>query len=203
LPFSPPHRYGLAIHTSSPQLGLAIDNQEGDRRWRSWDLDRALSNYFHQYLLEFLAPQTWQDLAFLAIAKGPGSFTSTRIGLVTGRTLAQQFTLPLFTVSSLAAFAWSQRQAYPTDTYLALQMPANRGQLYVGIYRGNQVYLTDTLMTSDQWCDTLGGLSIAYERLETPTAIGSHAPDILDLAALDWQTGKRPHWSAAFPFYGT
>ncbi|MEG3439751.1 tRNA (adenosine(37)-N6)-threonylcarbamoyltransferase complex dimerization subunit type 1 TsaB [Pannus brasiliensis CCIBt3594] len=194
--------YGLAIHTSSPQLGLALDNRQGDRIWRTWDLDRDLSNYFHQYLAEFLARRTWEDLDFIAVAKGPGSFTSTRIGLVTVRTLAQQFDLPLYTVSSLAAFAWSRRKDYPEDTYLALQMPATRGQLYTGIYRGNSVYLPDSLLTPSEWSDTLDRLTLPYQLLETPSHLGMNAPDVLDLAEIDRSAGKSPHWSSALPFYG-
>ncbi|MFN7248432.1 MAG: tRNA (adenosine(37)-N6)-threonylcarbamoyltransferase complex dimerization subunit type 1 TsaB, partial [Microcystis sp.] len=123
-------------------------------------------------------------------------------GIVTGRTLAQQLQLQIFTVSSLAAFAWSQRDFYPLDTHLALEMPATRGKLYVGIYRGNRVYLADSLMTPEQWQQTLENLTISYQRLATPNYLGINAPDILDLAHLDWQTGKRPHWSEALPFYG-
>jgi tRNA A37 threonylcarbamoyladenosine modification protein TsaB len=81
-------------------------------------------------------------------------------------------------------------------------MPATRGQLYVGIYRGNRVYLADSLMTPEQWQQTLENLTIPYQRLATPSYLGINAPAILDLAHLDWQTGKRPHWSEALPFYG-
>jgi tRNA threonylcarbamoyl adenosine modification protein YeaZ len=179
-----------------------MSNFIGDSRQQTWDLDRDLLNLLHPYLREFLAPQKWADIAFLATAKGPGSFTSTRIGLVTGRTLAQQLQIPVFAVSSLAAFAWSKRDFYPADTYLALEMPATRGQLYGGIYRGDRVYLSDTLMTSEQWQQTLEKLAIPYQRLTTPHYLGVNAPDILDLAYLDWQRGKRPHWSEALPFYG-
>jgi tRNA threonylcarbamoyl adenosine modification protein YeaZ len=194
--------YGLALHTSSPQLGLAISNFTDDSRQQTWDLDRDLANLCHPYLRQFLAPQKWTDIAFLATAKGPGSFTSTRIGLVTGRTLAQQLQIPIFAVSSLAAFAWSKRGFYPADAYLALEMTATRGQLYVGIYQGNSVYLADTLMTQENWQQTLEKLTISYQRLATPDYLGINAPDILDLAYLDWQAGKRPDWSAALPFYG-
>jgi tRNA threonylcarbamoyladenosine biosynthesis protein TsaB len=194
--------YGLALHTSSPQLGLAISNFTSDRRQQTWDLDRDLSNLFHPYLREFLAPQKWTDLAFLATAKGPGSFTSTRIGLVTARTLGQQLQIPIFPISSLAAFAWSKHDFYAPEIHLALEMPATRGQLYVGIYRGNSVYLSDTLMTPENWQQTLEKLTIPHQKLEIPSYLGINAPDILDLAYLDWQAGKRPHWSEALPFYG-
>jgi tRNA threonylcarbamoyladenosine biosynthesis protein TsaB len=196
-------RYGLAIHTTSPQLGLALDNRQGDRSWHTWDLDRDLSNSFHSCLQEFLGSRTWQDLEWIAVAKGPGSFTSTRIGIVTARTLAQQFALPVYTVSSLAAYAWSEREHYPEDTYLALQMPATRGQWYTGIYRGNTCYQEDILVSADRWQERLDRLTIPYQRLETPSDLGFTAPDVLDLAYLERQTGKIPLWTEALPFYGT
>ena len=76
-------KYGLALHTTSPDLGLAIANFAGDIRSSTWELGLDLSSYLHQYLKEFLQPQTWSDLGFIAVAKGPGSFTATRIGVVT------------------------------------------------------------------------------------------------------------------------
>ena len=57
-------------------------------------------------------------------------------------------------------------------------------------------------MTPEQWQQTLENLTIPYQKLATPNYLGINAPDILDLAYLDWQTGKRPHWSEALPFYG-
>ena len=62
MPILNPQKYGLALHTTSPQLGLAIGNFAGDTRCSTWDLGLDLSTYLHQYLREFLQPQTWQDL---------------------------------------------------------------------------------------------------------------------------------------------
>lgn len=126
--------YGLAIHTSSPDLGLAINNFDGDSRCCTWNLGQNLSSQFHQYLAEFLLPQTWSDLAWLAVAKGPGGFTGTRIGVVAARTLAQQLNIPLYAISSLAAFAWEHRDQTLNHQIIAVQMPAQRGQLFTAIY---------------------------------------------------------------------
>ena len=101
-------KYGLALHTASRELGLAISNFAGDSRCQTWNLDRDLATHLHQYLVEFIQPQTWADLAFIAVAKGPGGFTGTRMGMVTARTLAQQLDIPVFAVSTLAAVAWAQ-----------------------------------------------------------------------------------------------
>jgi tRNA threonylcarbamoyl adenosine modification protein YeaZ len=201
-------RYALALHTSSPQLGLSINNFVGESRTQTWDLDRELSTYLHQYLFEFLAPQTWQDLAFLAVAKGPGSFTSTRIGMVVARTLAQQLEIPLFAISTLAAFARSQPNNEDGESAIAIQMPATRGQLYVGVYQPTpstaaiSTLVPDTVMTPEAWQITLEKLEIAYKFIETPNYLGNNADSLLALAKEAWDLGKLPSWQEALPFYG-
>jgi tRNA threonylcarbamoyl adenosine modification protein YeaZ len=201
-------QYGLALHTSSSQLGLSLSNFVGDSRCQTWDLDRELFTYLHQYLLDFLHPQTWQELAFIAVAKGPGSFTSTRIGVVTARTLAQQLDVPLFAISSLATFAWSQRELVPPESLIAVEMAATRGQLYGGIYRclgenfSNFVYLPDAQFTPEKWQEILAELPAHYQCFSAPVNSGNIVTSLLDLAYQNWQQGKRPHWSEALPFYG-
>lgn len=218
-----PKAYGFAIHTSSPQLGLALSNFAGDSRSQTWDLGRDLSTHFHQYLAEFLKPQIWTDLAFIAVAKGPGSFTSTRIGVVTARTLAQQLDIPLFGVSTLAAVAWekyrelgilinseiiSSPKSQISNRVFALSMPAQRGQLYTAIYQASSLnsaltqMLPDAVMTPDIWQQALDNLEMPYQLIDVPAELGITAMSVLELAYLDWQQGKCPHWSEALPFYG-
>ena len=43
-------KYGLAIHTTSPELGLAISNFGEYTRSQTWNLGRDLSNNLHQKL---------------------------------------------------------------------------------------------------------------------------------------------------------
>ena len=124
-------KYGLALHTSSPALGLAISSNADDARCQTWDLGRETSNYLHSHLLEFLSPQTWQDLSWIAVAKGPGGFTGTRLAVVTARTLGQQLNIPVFTISSLAAIAWQ----LPHHGSMAISMSAQRDEVFGAIYQ--------------------------------------------------------------------
>lgn len=211
-------KYGLALHTSSPELGLALSNFAGDSRYSTWDLGRSLSTHLHQHLADFIQPQTWADLAFIAVAKGPGSFTSTRIGLVTARTLAQQLGIPLFAISTLAAVAYShsideasslEKNAIITESFVkAVDLPAQRGQLFAAIYQLNRVdlglieLLPDTVLMPEVWQQKLAQLPTASQIIHAPTNLGTSVSSVLELAYLNWKQGKLPEWSEALPFYG-
>lgn len=200
-------QYGLAIHTASPDLGLAIDNFAGTARSQVWQLGRNLSTHLHVHLAEFLQPQTWTDLAFLAVAQGPGGFTGTRLGVVTARTLAQQLELPLFAVSTLAAIAYThadQTEQMPHN--LAVQMLAQRGEVFGAIYQpspdGMQTLLPDTVMRLEQWQQTLATWANPYHLIQAEEGLGASVSSVLALAQHDRQQGLCPHWSETLPFYG-
>ena len=192
--------YALAIHTSSPDLGLAISNFSEDQRSQVWNLGRDLSGVLPIYLAEFLQPQTWNDLAFLAVAIGPGGFTGTRIGVVAARTLAQQLDIPLFGISSLAAIAYHSN----IRGAIAVQMPAQRGELHTAIYQRSEPFTTlqsDTVLTPEAWQARLDQHQ-PTQVIQADPAQGQSVTSVLELAYLNWQKGQRPHWSETLPFYG-
>jgi tRNA threonylcarbamoyl adenosine modification protein YeaZ len=191
---------GLAIHTGSPELGFAIDNFQGDARAAAWDLGRDASNQLHDRLQAFLPPQTWADLAFIAVAIGPGGFTGTRLGVVLGRTLAQQLAIPLFGVSSLQAIAQATVTTAPT---IAVQMPAQRGELYGSVYQQpDQVaVLPDQVIHPEVWQTMLNKFPEATI-VEAIALQGRYAPNLLTIAQQRWLAGERPDWATVLPYYG-
>ena len=200
-------KYGLALNTASRELGLAISNFAGDSRCQTWNLDRDLATHLHQYLVEFIGPQTWADLAFIAVAKGPGGFTGTRMGMVTARTLAQQLDIPVFAISTLAAVACSSSKKSISTQDIAVQMPAQRGQLFGAVYSVNQdsgltELFPDTVMTAESWQEKLETWENSYQLIEVGSELGWSVSSVLELAYLEWQMGSRPDWSDALPFYG-
>ncbi len=201
--------YALALYTAGPELGLGLTNFKTPGRYQAWHLGRDLSVYLHNHLAEFLSLQTWVDLAFIAVARGPGSFTGTRIGMVTARTLAQQLQIPLFAVSTLEAAAWATNHDLES-TLLAVEMPAQSGQVYGAVYKVEASGLIglecpEQLLTHEQWQQRLEELKPPYQRVQ----ISESNPNTIDLcqavlqiAYWHWKNGDRPHWSAALPFYG-
>jgi tRNA threonylcarbamoyl adenosine modification protein YeaZ len=198
--------YGLAIHTASPDLGLALGQLGGDRRQQVWNLGRDLSTQLHQYLAEFQAPHPWTDLGLIAVAKGPGGFTGTRLGVVTARALAQQLDIPLFAVSTLAAVAWGASADLPPGQAIAVEMLAQRGEIFGALYRavGESLValLPDRIFTVTEWQNALDQYPEPYHRIQATGGLGASVAGVLDLAEQAWQTGDRPHWSEALPFYG-
>ncbi|MBE9046012.1 tRNA (adenosine(37)-N6)-threonylcarbamoyltransferase complex dimerization subunit type 1 TsaB [Pleurocapsales cyanobacterium LEGE 10410] len=198
-------QYAIALHTSTPQLGITVNNYAGDSRLGIWDLGRGLSSQLHQHLQEILVPQTWQDLQFIAVAKGPGGFTGTRVGVVTARTIAQQLNIPLFGISNLAAVAAAHQMS--GDRLLAVQMAARREQLFVAIYQLDELghlkpYLEDTLMSVATWQATLANLEFPHRLIIAEDSIAATVTNVLDLAYAAWQQETHPHWSEIVPYYG-
>ncbi len=203
---------GLALHTSSPALGLAIGNKD-DIRSQTWDLGRETSNYLHPYLKDFLTPQTWQDLGWIAVSNGPGGFTGTRLAVVTARILAQQLELPVFAISSLAAVAWSK----DICGAIAVSMPAQRGEVFGAVY-GRKIVggaspaenrnelttiLPDAVFSATDWDKQLVDLHPTYHQIVPQSAnLAATVTSIFALAQLAYDRGQRPHWSSVLPFYG-
>ena len=252
--------YALAIHTSSPDLGLAMASLAdlsssgqsssdlsssdqsssdlsssdrsgsalshgdrshadlpGDRRSQVWPLGREISSQLHLYLQDFLQPHTWSDLAYLAVAIGPGSFTGTRIGVVTARTLAQQLKIPLFGISSLGAIAWQAAAAmYHTDPdrpiQIAVHMAAQRQAVHGAIYRMQRspqdgqatlvALVPDAVFSQEGWQACLAAHPKPDHWVEAIDGLGESVVSILTLAHLAWQQGHRPDWSSVLPTYG-
>lgn len=200
-------QYGLAIHTTTPQLGIVIDNFAGDSRHQVWDLGRDLSSCLHQYLQQILEPKTWQDIQFIAVAKGPGGFTGTRIGVVAARTLGQQLDIPVYGISTLAAVAHSLLKVIKPDSLVAVQMHTRREQLFVAIYQVSSEgiwydYLADTTTNETQWQQTLASIKQPYQLVTVSDEIAHTVDSVLSLAYARYCQGLKSQWSEVVPFYG-
>lgn len=219
-----PLHYALALHTTTPDLGLALgpwEREKSDpeqRRFVVLPLGREMAATLHQHLQTFLEPQVWSDLKCLAVAKGPGGFTGTRLGLVTARTIAQQLDLPLFALSTLETLALhhalrDHHAALGTWTHtVAVSLPAQRGQLFGAIYRcfadrPPEAIVLDDVYEPTAWQSTLERHGPDQVLTLTATDPLAHSVEtLLDLAQGYWHLEdpslSRPHWLQALPFYG-
>jgi tRNA threonylcarbamoyladenosine biosynthesis protein TsaB len=124
----------LAVDTSTQWMGLALYDDEqiiGETIWQthnhhSVELAPAVESLFTRSGI------TGKDLRVLAVATGPGSFTSLRIGMAFVKGLSLALNLPVIGIPSLDITV----AAVPVqDIALAAVLQAGRGRLAVGWYR--------------------------------------------------------------------
>ena len=99
----------LAFHSCSSTLGVALINN-GEWRSAAFPLARQMANGLFTAVAELLPASRWNELSWLAVATGPGSFTGTRLTVVLARTLAQQLQKPLYGWGSLRLIAERRQQ---------------------------------------------------------------------------------------------
>jgi tRNA threonylcarbamoyladenosine biosynthesis protein TsaB len=103
------------------------------------------------------------DVDALVVGTGPGSFTSTRIGLAAARGLALALDLPVAGVSTLDALAAARADAFPI-------VDARRGEVFVS---GPRAVAPDDLeLEPGTLC--VGNGAVLYRR--TLERLGGHVP---------------------------
>ena len=151
----------LAIDTSNDELGIALmknDKIIGElittsKNNHSEKLMPAIVDLMHRIEIS----QT--DLSNIIVTRGPGSYTGSRVGLTTAKTMAWGQNIPLFTVSSLALLAMNGRMS---SYYICPFYNARRGAVYTGLYKWQQNQLIEvrkeTNLAMEAWLNELVSL---------------------------------------------
>jgi tRNA threonylcarbamoyladenosine biosynthesis protein TsaB len=124
----------LAVDTSTAQVGLALYDGAQTIAEYAWRSSQRHTVELAPAVQELLARcgVTMDDLRALAVALGPGSFTSLRVGLSLVKGLALARGLPLIGVPTLDILAAAQ----PASRLpLAVVIQAGRGRLALGWYK--------------------------------------------------------------------
>ena len=101
-------KFLLALHSSSQSFGIAIkdtENSEKIIRSEVFNIGRSLSNKLFSCIETMLPRKFWKQIIRISVAKGPGSFTSTRLTISMARTIAQQIDCSLDSMSSFHLMA--------------------------------------------------------------------------------------------------
>ncbi len=98
------------------------------------NLDQTHSQRLMPQIIDLMTSCGYQpeELTGIGVAKGPGSFTGTRIGLATAKTLAQSLELPIVGISTLKVLAYSLKHV---SSYICPLIDARGGRLFTGLYR--------------------------------------------------------------------
>jgi tRNA threonylcarbamoyladenosine biosynthesis protein TsaB len=101
-------KYLLALHSCSESFGIAIKDTENTGtiiKSEVFNIGRSLSNKLFS-CIETIIPKTfWKQIDRIAVANGPGSYTSTRLTISMARTIAQQIGCSIDSMSTFHLMA--------------------------------------------------------------------------------------------------
>lgn len=134
---NPPTLPLLAIESATDALSVAVLGAEGVLAYAE---DAGLRRHSSALLplIDATLRRTGLDLgglAAMAIASGPGSFTSLRIGLATLKGLAFGRAIPVVGVSTLEVMAAAALAQAGSGAEVLALLDARRGQWYAGAWR--------------------------------------------------------------------
>ena len=194
----------LALHSSAGELGVGwrpLDGSAPDRM-ATFDLGRTLANALLTCVEQVCPASQWPALGRLAVATGPGGFTSTRLTVVLARTLAQQLQLPLDGVGSWLLIA--RRLGLEAPAWLVQELP--RRGLVAGLYApdplgagGVQERLAPRLYADAAALQARQPAPCRVVVVDVAADLGS----LLDLASQAHRAGREAPWQPVLPLYAT
>jgi tRNA threonylcarbamoyladenosine biosynthesis protein TsaB len=123
----------LGIETSGETASLALRDGDTIVASRAFPSRTSLCERLAAEIgsaLEHLGGDVSLDA--IAVSRGPGSFTSLRIGVVTAKALAHRFRLPLVGVPTTEVVAWPF--AEPGGPAIGVMLPAWNTAVYLAVY---------------------------------------------------------------------
>jgi tRNA threonylcarbamoyladenosine biosynthesis protein TsaB len=157
----------LSIETSTSACSVAL--YEGEKLLANFDLYAEQS---HSAMLTTLCEQTvlsagfqLNDLAGIAVGKGPGSYTGLRIGTATAKGLCYVLDIPLLAVNTLEAMAWQVKQMLTDEAWLCPMLDARRMEVYCAVYQADLQLVEPTqakIMDATSFADLLAVQRIIF-----------------------------------------
>jgi tRNA threonylcarbamoyladenosine biosynthesis protein TsaB len=126
----------LGLETATDFCSVALD-VDGEISVREELAPRRHAELLIPWIRELLEARGigFGDLDALAISRGPGGFTSLRIGLGVAQGIALAHELPIHAVSTLAALARAADPECRADHVLAV-LDARMSEVYAGFFEG-------------------------------------------------------------------
>jgi tRNA threonylcarbamoyladenosine biosynthesis protein TsaB len=126
----------LGIETSTPQASVALGSEQGIVA--SVVIARGASyNEFLLPAIRFCLEQVhlgYRNIGGVAISLGPGLFTGMRVGVATGKALAQALSVPVVGMASLDLVAYEVR--YSPKAICAV-LDARRNEVFYAFYKSS------------------------------------------------------------------
>lgn len=149
--------YILCIETSTTNCSVALSNNESVLAFRE-DTDKGYSHAerLHVFIEEVLeeANIPKEELAAIAVSKGPGSYTGLRIGVSAAKGLCFALGLPLIAIPTLTILA----QQTSENAIIVPLLDARRMEVYSAVFNEKKEQIRETkaeIVTGNSFNDYL------------------------------------------------
>jgi tRNA threonylcarbamoyladenosine biosynthesis protein TsaB len=200
----------LSADTSSKRTALALYRDGEVIEMNSTTETPSAARFF--VLMESLlgtARMSLDEIDYLALGAGPGSFTGLRVSFTAFRTLAWARSIPLYPINSLLALAYPYRAL---DASLVVRMAARRGHVYQYAVRAGKCIDELALLSYEEARARARALpapqfllGLAEEEApELPRLVQSCGPDAASIAHLALDAialGAPPNLKDVLPLY--
>ena len=204
----------LALHSSTEALGVGVwdcsRQPSSIHQIAIFPIGRSLSNRVIECVEELLPSHSWPKLSRIAVAIGPGGFTSTRLTVVMARTLAEQLNCPLDGISSFELMAPRLIRSIPSQKRnkpFWIVQPLKRRGLVAGKYLIKQ-HDVSTLRNQNEVLEIeaphllpLG--STVKPAIEATEDLHSDVIRLLNISAASHHLKKKADWNEVLPIYPT
>lgn len=96
---------------------------------------------------------SFPELQAVALSKGPGSYTSLRVGTSVAKGICYALDIPLIAIDTLASIAWATHQVVNLpDAIYCPMIDARRMEVYAALYdsKGNAITPVENLIINEQ-----------------------------------------------------
>lgn len=151
----------LAIDTANDVLSIAISKNNVIVAEYTTNIKKDHSSRLMPAVVDLMEKieLTTEELSGVVVGNGPGSYTGTRIGVTTAKTLAWALNVPLFPISSLAMLAYN---GVMMKGYISPFFDARRQTVFTALYYADGETLTEikkeTNVPMKAWLEELKAL---------------------------------------------
>lgn len=151
----------LAIDTANDVLSIAISKNNVIVAEHTTNIKKDHSSRLMPAVVDLMEEVALkvEELDAIVVGNGPGSYTGTRIGVTTAKTLAWTLKIPLFPISSLAMLAYN---GVVMKGYISPFFDARRQTVFTALYYADGDTITEvkkaTNIPMKAWIDELKAL---------------------------------------------
>jgi len=143
----------LAIDTSNQVLGVALMRQNDIVAELTTNIKKDHSSRLMPAIVDIMekVSMTPNQLDHIIVANGPGSYTGTRIGVTTAKTMAWTLDIPITPISSLQILAANGSYF---NGYICPFIDARRKTVYTGLYQWSDGQLKKVKQETNIYMET-------------------------------------------------